>query len=126
MHPSAILRNGLNDGSTKHIARRVVGRLRQTATERGVGKKAVSIVCLDRTNRCQKNGSIFDKIRFAPDWPQILRIGPINFNLTKMNCRPSLRDGILNKLASGTDALQGNCNAQQRRSLRGRLQFSVF
>jgi hypothetical protein len=126
MHPSAILRNGSNDGSTKHIASRVAGRLRQMAIQRGVGKKAVSIVCLDRTNRCQKNGRIFDKIRFALDWPRILRIGHINFNLTKTNCRPSLRDGILNELTSGTDALQRDCHAQQRRSRRGRLQFSVF
>jgi hypothetical protein len=54
MHPSAISRNGLSAGSTKHIALRIVGRLCQTAPQRlGDGKKAVSIACCDLMNPCR-------------------------------------------------------------------------
>jgi hypothetical protein len=42
MHLSAILRNGLNDGSTRNIAPLIVGRLCQTADRWiGDGKKVV-------------------------------------------------------------------------------------
>jgi len=64
MHPSAISRNGLSAGSTKHIALRIVGRLCQTAPQRpGDGKKAVSIACCDLMNPCLTNRNICSRIR---------------------------------------------------------------
>ena len=80
---SVILRNGLNDGST----RRTVFRANQWP---GAGKKAVLIACSDRKSRSPKNGSTFDKIQFGQVSSRILMIGLINFNSTKVNCRPSL------------------------------------
>src|SRR5438132_7332216 len=61
MHPSAISRNGLSAGSTKHIALRIVGRLCQTAPQRPAdGKKVVSIASYDLMNPSRTNGNTSD------------------------------------------------------------------
>jgi len=83
MHPSAISRNGLSAGSTKHIALRIVGRLCQTAPQRlGDGKKVVSIACCDLMNPCRTNGNTSDRIRSAAALSNIRTTGHTSFNST--------------------------------------------
>ena len=92
MHLSAISRNGLSAGSTKHIALRIVGRLCQTAPQSlGDGKKVVSIACCDLMNPCLTNGNTSERIRYAPALSNIRMTGHISFN------------SMLNELASDTD-----------------------
>ena len=94
--------NGSNAGSTRHIG--IVGRLCQTArTERGDGRKAVLIACSDPMSRFPKNGSIFDRIQFAPDL-FVPTIGHFNFSrFVGRLCETAIR-----ALASDTDALQSD------------------